>query len=446
MNTGLEPEDRDAYAAGFAKALSRSVGPSWLVDTRRTAFAAFVELGWPNAKLEDWRFTDVRPISQLALVPSSGAHAKIDEASFDQRLLNLGNGQGHRLVFVDGQYQAGFSPWQALPAPLVVQPLSTALEDDSQAVRHVLGAHLGRRNGFEALNTAFMNDGAFVRIPDNMTVERPIYLVFLSTAQEAPRFPRTVVWAGENSQATLVEIHLDAEGNTSLSNAATEIVLEPSARLHYHNIQKASAAGFHVGHVAVAQKAGSHFSAHSLSLDGRIVRNDLEVRLTEEGCTCNLDGLYLATGNSHIDNHTTIDHRMPRSTSREVYKGLVDGRGHAVFNGRIVVRAGAQQTDARQTNRNLVLADGAMVNTKPHLEIFANDVKCAHGASIGRLDEDARFYLRSRGIGEAEANRLLIRAFLQEGLERVVDPSLRQALEEVLASKIDSLTTAGGPA
>ncbi|HEX7597154.1 MAG TPA: Fe-S cluster assembly protein SufD [Polyangia bacterium] len=445
MNTGLAPAARDAYTAGFAQALARHSGPSWLVDTRRTAFSDFVELGWPTSKQEDWRFTDVSPITQLALWSSPTAQTRMAEASFDQGLLNLGKGQGHRLVFVDGQYQAEYSPWQALPAHLVVQPLSTALEGDSLAVHQVFGEHLGRRNGFVALNTAFMNDGAFIRIPDNLTVERPIYLVFLSTAQEAARFPRTAVWAGANSQATLVEIHLDAEGNASLSNAATEIVLEPGARLHYHNIQKASATGFHVGHVAVTQKAGSLFSSHSLSLDGRIVRNDLEVRLIEEGCTCILDGLYLATGSSHIDNHTTIDHRMPRSTSREVYKGLVDGRGHAVFNGRIVVRAGAQQTDARQTNKNLVLADGAMVNTKPHLEILANDVKCAHGASIGRLDEDARFYLRSRGIGQKEASRLLIHAFLQEGLDRVSDSGLRQALEEVLAGKVDSLATAGGP-
>ncbi len=277
----------------------------------------------------------------------------------------------------------------------------------------------------------------------------PIYVVFLASAEGSTGFPRTVIWAGKDSRATIVEIHLGAErasNPATLASAVTEVVLEPGANVTYHGIQKASPAGGHVGHLAVTQKAGSVFSGSSLALGGRLVRNDVHVLLAEEGCTCNLDGLYLASGAGHIDNHTTIDHRAPRSTSREVYKGVVGDRSRAVFNGRIVVRPDAQQTDARQTNRNIVLGEGALVHSKPHLEIFANDVKCSHGATTGRLNPDALFYLRSRGIGEKEANQLLIRAFMLEGLDCIAQTELRAELEGVLVKKIESLANPGAVA
>jgi Fe-S cluster assembly protein SufD len=453
MNTGLTagfPADvRSAYAAGFAQALARGAGlPSWLLGARKDAFDAFLSQGWPTTKQEDWRFTDVGPIAGLELRPAAQL-ATFDrndlEKRFDPSLVNLGSGRGHRLVFVDGQYQAGFSTWEPLPGALRVMPLSAALTRDAERIHGLLGHHLPNENAFVSLNTAFMSDGAFIHIPAGFTAELPIYLVFLSSGDGTTSFPRTVVLADEGSAASMVEVHLGAAGSANLANAATEILVGPRARLSYHSVQKASPLGFQVATVAVTQKADSVFSAHSFFLDGRIVRNDLHAMLDEEGCTCTLNGLYLAGGTSHIDNHTTIDHRMPKSTSREVYKGVVDGRARAVFNGRIIVRPGAQQTDARQTNRNLLLADGAMVHTKPHLEIFANDVKCAHGATIGRLDDDALFYLRSRGIGVKEAYQLLIRAFVQEGLERVEFAPLRAELEQILANRIDTFAATGAP-
>jgi Fe-S cluster assembly protein SufD len=446
MNTRLPTEMRDAYAAGFAHALAHSAGlPSWLTGARKSAFDAFVEQGWPTTKQEDWRFTDVTPIMRLGLLPPPTAQPQFREDDFDAKLLNLGSGLGHRLVFVDGQYQAGLSTWQALPRDLLVAPMSSivaGVAGDAKPLHDLLGRQLGSQNAFVALSTAFMTDGALVHIPAGLSVELPIYLIFLSANQGAASFPRTVVLAGENSQATVVEVHIGAADRTTLSNAVTEIVLAPHARLAHHSIQKMSPTGFHVGHIAVTQQADSAFSGHSLFLDGRIVRNDVCALLSGERCACNLDGLYLAGGSSHIDNHTTIDHRMPKSTSRESYRGVVDGRSRAVFNGRIVVRPGAQQTDARQTSRNLILTDGAVVHTKPHLEIFANDVKCAHGATIGRLDEESLFYLRSRGIGVREANQILIGAFMREGLERVAFSPLREELEKVLVSRIDDMTNA----
>jgi Fe-S cluster assembly protein SufD len=444
MTAELSHEARDTYADGFARALASSAGqPSWLNLARRSAFYSFVENGWPTTKQEDWRFTDVSPITRLALLPKAAPAAGPVVEAFDQPLLGLGQGQGHRLVFVDGLYHAGLSTWQAPPSGLVVAPLSTALSHDDGAIAKVLGQQLRAQNAFVALNSAFMTDGAFIRIPPGFAAELPIFVVYLASAEGTTSFPRTVVWAGEGSQATIIEVHLGAAGHATLSNVATEILLEPRANLTHHSIQKSSSTGFHIGHLAVTQKAGSVFSGSSLALAGRLVRNGLDVLLSEENCTCNLGGLYLASGTSHIDNHTTIDHSAPRSTSREVYKGVVGDRGRAVFSGRIVVRPGAQQTDARQTNRNIVLSDGAVVHSKPHLEIFANDVKCSHGATTGRLNADALFYLRSRGIGEKEANQLLIRAFMLEGLDCIAQMGLRAELEGVLVQSIESLANAG---
>jgi Fe-S cluster assembly protein SufD len=444
MTAELSHAASDAYADGLARVLASSAGqPSWLNLARRNAFRSFVENGWPTTKQEDWRFTDVSPVTRLALLPKPAATAGDVVDAFDESLLGLGQGQGHRLVFVDGRHHAGFSTWRAPPSGLVVAPLATALSRDDGAIAKVLGQHLCAQNAFVALNSAFMTDGAFVHIPPGFTVELPIFLVYLASAEGTTSFPRTVVWAGERSQATIVELHLGAASKATLSNVATEIVLESRAKLTHHSIQKTSSEGFHIGHLAVAQKAASVFSGSSLALGGRLVRNDVEVLLAEEDCACNLNGLYLASGTSHIDNHTTIDHRAPRSTSREVYKGVVGGRSRAVFSGRIVVRPGAQQTDARQTNRNIVLSDGAVVHSKPHLEIFANDVKCSHGATTGRLSPDAMFYLRSRGIGESEANQLLIRAFMLEGLDCIAQTGLRAELESVLVKRIEELASTG---
>ena len=447
MNQTLSPHDRQAYATGFAHVLEQDTGlPAWLTSVRRTAFDAFLEQGWPTTKQEDWRFTDVTPITRLALLPPPVGKPQFARADFAQEVLGLGGDDARRLLFVDGSYHSGAAPGWSRPDDLWAIPLSSALAEDTGSLGNVLGHQLRSQNGFVALNTAFMTDGAFIRIPAGFTAVSPIYVVFLASAEGSASFPRTVVWAGEGSQATIVEIHLGAEPRATLANAVTEILLEPGARLAYHGIQQASPSGAHIGHLAITQKTGSTFSGSSLATGGRMVRNDVHALLAEEGCACNLDGLYLASGASHIDNHTTIDHRAPKSTSREVYKGVVGGRSRAVFSGRIMVRPGAQQTDARQTNRNIVLSDGAVVHSKPHLEIFANDVKCSHGATTGRLNPDALFYLRSRGIGEKEANQLLIRAFMLEGLDCIAQTELRTELEGVLVNKIESLASAGAVA
>jgi Fe-S cluster assembly protein SufD len=439
MNPGLSTSDCATYSVLFAQTGAARAGePAWLRQTRQNAFETFVTLGWPTTKEEAWRFTDPGRITP-GLLPLAETHAASGTPTFEEMLREVGRGTGHRLRFVDGRH-AGERPgdWPAPPG-LALAPLATAIPDPAANLDAVLGQALRQPSALVALNTAFMRDGAVVRIPPGLVVEAPIFLVYLAAAPERASFPRTVVHCGANSQATLVELHLGADHRATLANAVTEILLEPGARLGYYAIQRPSPAGGHVGHLGVVQRAGSTLRAHSLTLGGRLVRNDAHVELAEPGCSCQLDGLYLAGSGSHLDNQTSIDHRAPRCTSRESYRGVVARNGQAVWSGRAVVRPGAQGTDARQANRNLLLADDAIVHAKPHLEIFASDVKCSHGATSGHLDAEALFYLRSRGIAEREAHQLLVAAFLREGLGAVTLPSLHGELEAVLASRAREL-------
>jgi Fe-S cluster assembly protein SufD len=437
MTKGLSADVREAIDAGFVRTLAeRTTDPAWMASTRRSAFEAFIAQGWPTVKQEDWRFTDPSPLAAASVHVHAPLSPSPSIDAFEDTLLQLGAGLGPRVVFVDGQHHPGLS---TDPGELgVATTFSAGLSVGGQLPQQRIGAQLHHQNAFIALNSAFMRDAVVVHVPAGRSPERPVFLVFLASAEGITSFPRVVIAADEGSKASVVEVHVGADHRAVLSNAVTEIKLAPGASLTYHTVQASPTTGFHIHHVSVEQGADSSFHAHGLSLGGRIVRNDVRVALSASGAACTLDGLYLASDGSHIDNHTSIEHRAPRTTSREDYRGAVDGKSRAVFSGRIVVNPDAQQTDARQNNRNLLLSEGARVHSKPHLEIFANDVKCSHGATTGRLDEQALFYLRSRGIGAKEASRLLVRAFLFGGL-RVEAQPLRQALESVLAKRVDGL-------
>lgn len=437
MNHGLAPEVRAPYSLRFSD-VAQKLGPAWLAPLRQSAFDAFVSLGWPNLKQEDWRFTDIKLITELGLLPGPALAPELDPALFDPQCFLLGGHITHRMVFVDGHHFTTRLQPRDGAAGLRLMPLSLA-----EAAPH-FSQHLHNLNAFVALNTAFVDDGALVHIPAGLRCETPITLVHLAARTDSPSFPRTLIVAEPDSQATLVEVFLGADGRVTWSNAATEVELGRGARLNYHCVQKSPSSGFHIGHVAVTQESGSEFAANTLCLGGRIARRDVRVRLAGEDCTCQLDGAYLADGEDHVDNQTTIDHSSPRSTSREDYRGVIAGKGHAVFSGHIIVRPGAAKTDAQQTNRNLLLSDTAQVDSKPQLEILTSDVKCSHGATTGRLDPEALFYLRSRGIGAKQAQRMLIRAFLQQSLERVANAGVRGELEGLLDLRIDALMSEGG--
>ena len=421
----------------FERSVTAAPGePSWLAETRRRAMARFVERGFPTTRDEEWKFTSVAPIAETSFtlapgpvdVPSARlAPFSVVEASVE-------------LVFVNGHFAPRLSRLATLQPGLQVDTLATALSESAQD----LEAHLGQPGfeenaAFTALNAAFARDGALVRVAPHVVVESPIHVLFLSTGGSEPFAisPRVVVVIGEDSHARLIETYASLDESVSFTNAVTEFVVGRQAVIDHYKVQQEAFHAYHIGTQHVRAARDSTFSSHSLTFGGAIVRNEVVAVLEGEGVDCTLNGLYLAGGNQLIDNHTTIDHATPHCGSHELYKGILSGRARGVFNGKIVVRPDAQKTDAKQTNRALLLSDDAQINSKPQLEIFANDVKCTHGATIGQLDDDAVFYLRARGLDLGQARSLLIHAFAREVLDRVRVDSLRARLERTLESQLD---------
>lgn len=416
--------------------------PGWLVDARRAAISRFGESGFPTTRDEAWRFTSVAPIAdqprerrllgaERSARSSTDAGSLVRGARVDDAAL---------LVVVDGRFSPELSSLATLPAGVVVQDLKSALsvEGDTLA-RHLTRVAPAADQPFVALNTAFVEDGAFVSIAPKTVVPNPIQLLFVSTGDAdaaTVSHPRVLIVAGEGSQSQIVETYVGADGRGYFTNAVTEVVTEAHAIVDHYKVQQEGSTAFHVGGMYVGAARASTFSSHSLSLGGQLVRNDVVARLGGEGAECTLNGLYLAGGTTLVDNHTTIDHAMPHCPSHEVYKGILRDKARAVFNGKIIVRPDAQKTDAKQTNKALLLSDDAQINTKPELEIFADDVKCTHGAAVGQLDEDALFYLRARGLPLAEATRMLIQAFAGDIVQRVKVPALRAELERVLLARL----------
>jgi Fe-S cluster assembly protein SufD len=350
----------------------------------------------------------------------------------------------HRIVVVNGQHRADLSRVKGLPAGVRAGSLAGAingdLDADSDIVQRYLGqlADLGARP-FDALNTAGFEGGAFIYVPDGTVVEQPLQVMFVSTGEESGvptvSHPRFLIVMGANAQARLVETYVGT-GARYFVNSLTEIFVGENATLDHYKVQEDSVEAFHVASMHVHTLRNATFSSHSFALGGKLVRNDAIATLDGEGSECTLNGLYLADGDRLVDNHTTIDHAKAHCPSHEIYKGILGGRARAVFNGKIIVRPDAQKTDAKQTNRALLLSDSASINTKPQLEIFADDVKCTHGAAIGQLDDDAIFYLRARGLTYEEARDMLIHAFAGQILDRVQIDALKSAIETELYAQL----------
>ena len=373
----------------------------WLRHLRRAAFERFAALGFPTTHNEDWKYTNVTPFTKIPFERSRRPAP---------RLL-------------------------APPKGATVTSLAHALETEPGLLEEHLARYAGfHNNAFVALNTAFMSDGVLIRIPNGAVIEEPIHLVFTSSEQDRPTvsYPRTLILAGRDSQAAVIEEYRGADGSLYFTNAVTELVAGEGAVIAHYKLEKEGDRALHFGALAVRQARSSIFTSHSIALGGALVRNELNVVLDGEGAECTLNGLYVAGGQQHIDNYTTLDHAQPRTTSYELYKGILDGSAQGVFHGRIIVRPDAQKTDAIQRNKNLLLSEKAVINTKPQLEIYANDVRCTHGATVGQVDPEALFYLRSRGIGHQDARNLLTYAFASEMIERMKFEPLRSRLEEVL--------------
>jgi Fe-S cluster assembly protein SufD len=432
-------EDYDSFRAGLP-----SAEPEWLRALRGKAIRAFEEVGFPTTRHEDWRYTNVAAIAR-ARFTRAALGARPDAAV----LTTFGFGRafaGQQLVFVDGRYAPELSSTAAADgaprsAALQIRSLRDVIDRQPELVQPWLDAQAAAADRpFAALNSAFLEDGAFVSVPAGAVVSDPIHLVFLSSATAATAatvsHPRVLVLAGPNSQATIVESYGGPVGAKYFTNAVTELVLEEGAVLDHYRIQRESAGAFHVGTLAVRQGRASRFSSNAIALGAALSRTDIRQVFAGEGGECVLDGLFLAGDTQHTDTHTWIDHAQPHCTTRELYKGIVDDRARGVFVGRILVRPGAQKTDAIQNNKNLILSREALVDSLPQLEILADDVKCKHGSTTGQLDPAALFYLRSRGIGEEAARALLTYAFASEVVQRIRVAPIRVALTEHLQRRL----------
>jgi Fe-S cluster assembly protein SufD len=343
------------------------------------------------------------------------------------------------LVFVNGIFSEHLSSIRDLPKGVKVGRLASALQQERELMERHLARIAGwQENSLSALNTAFMEDGAFIFVPANTIVNEVIHLIFLSAADEEPTVchPRNLVIVGDNSQLSLVESYFGMAGHTYFTNSVTEVFAGNNSIVDHYKLQRESEEAFHVGTLQVSLRSQSNISSHSISLGGRLVRNNVGTSLEGEGGGCTLNGLYVARNRQHMDNHTTIDHAKPQCSSWQFYKGVMDDNSRGVFNGKILVRPDAQKTNAKQSNKNLLLTEDALVDTKPQLEIFADDVKCTHGATIGKLDEEALFYARSRGIDENSARTLLTYAFASDILRTIRIKPIQCQIDLVLLNRL----------
>ena len=412
-------------------------GPRWLQDLRDRGATRFAALGFPTVRDEEWRFTNISPIANTEFVPATDA-AAVTSPSLEGVVYG---DSPNRIVVLNGRFSSQLSRVNGLASGVRVGSLAAAVSEHADIVPRYLGqlADFGTK-AFSALNTALAVDGVYVYIPDGVVLDEPLHLLFVTTASGLPQpimsNVRTLVVVGERSQARIVETYVGPDGGGYFTNAVTELFAGEGAVVDHYKVQQESLDAAHIASMHVHAARNANVSSHSFSLGGKIVRNDVAALLDGEGAECTLNGLYLADGERLVDNHTAIDHAKPHCPSHEIYKGILGGKARAVFNGKIVVRQDAQKTDAKQTNRALLLSDNASINTKPQLEIFADDVKCTHGAAIGQLDEDAIFYLRARGLTYFEARDMMIHAFAGEILDRVKVEPLRIALEGELFAQL----------
>jgi len=429
--------EKDIYLATFERFERDGTwqDPPWLRQIRQAAISRFAELGFPTTRDEEWKYTSVEPIVRIPFKP---APRKAVGWGLEVVGRDLGL-PGARLGFVNGHYSPELSSPLSLPEGVHVGNLAAILRTDPGWLQPYLARYASfQDHAFVALNTAFIKDGAYVYIPPGVVLEEPIHLLFVSTPQGEPfvSHPRNLIIAGENSQGAIVESYVGLGDGVYFTNAVTEIVIGENAVVDHYKLELEGEAAFHMATLQAHLDRSSSFRSHSIALGGTLVRNDLHAVLDGEGGECTLNGLYLVTGRQHVDNHTRIDHVKPYCFSREFYKGILDGQSRGVFNGKIYVHKSAQKTDAHQLNKNLLLSEDAVIDTKPQLEIYNNDVRCSHGSTIGQLDPDSLFYLRSRGMDLEAARILLTYAFASEIIDRVKIEPIRVKLEELLVARL----------
>ena len=417
--------------------------PSWAHELRKSAISRFNELGFPTDRRgnEEWKYTDVRPIARVSFQPIANL-APTKLKSGELKRFTFGETKWNGLVFVDGSYLEELSSVSFLPHDVSVMNLAEAMATKADLTREHLARHADyETNAFTALNTAFVHHGALVHIPDGTVVDQPIHLLFITTSHEPDivSHPRVLVIAGKNSQATIIESYGSLAETRYFTNAVAEVVVGAGATIKYYRVQRQSEEAFHITNTYVVQARDSNFSSVNIDLGGGLVRNNLNALMGDEGSFCMLNGLYILTRSQHVDNQVIIDHAKPYTTSRELYKGVLDGKSRSVFHGSIIVREGAIKVDANQADKNLLLSDQAEADTKPAFWIYCDDVRCAHGAACGQIDENALFYMKSRGMDDETARGFLTRGFVNEIIDGIASEPLRSHVDQLVTAKLRDL-------
>lgn len=406
----------------------------WLTRARQSAFERFMAQGFPTRREEEWKYTDVAAIAKRAsLAPDNIPPDPSSEAALFAWMLAQEN--AYLLVFVNGHLSTELSALGELPPGARLESLADLL-DSTADLPQTLFDQQQEYSVFAALNTALTTDGAVLQLAPGVVLEKPVYLLYVASGRGTAIYPRNIFILGEGAQATVIEHYFGMLEAHNFTDAETQINLGPGSVFQHCKLIQEGKDAFHVAGIHAEQATGSRFVSHSFALGGRLARNDITSRLNGEGCLCSFDGLYLLDGKQHADHHTRIDHLAPSCTSREYYRGILDGESHGVFNGKVVVHPHAVKTDAHQSNRNLLLSRQAEIDTKPQLEIFADDVKCTHGATVGHLDDDSLFYLRSRGVDAESARSLLIYGFANDIVQRVEVPEMRTRIEHLVLDRL----------
>ena len=433
----------EKYLETFEQSKGRAARqPRWLQSLRQKAFAHFTEAGFPTTHDEDWRFTNVSTVAgtDFELAPAESVARK--------QLEPFGvSGFACQLVFVNGVWSKELSSIGGFPASVKIGSLAAQFAEDPQRLERHLGRYLNiERDAFAALNSSFIEDGIYIEVPSGVAVEEPVYALFVTVPGSSPTMnhPRNLIVAGESSQVTVVEDYVSLGEGITFSNTATELIADENANVSHYMIVREGGTAYNFSTLRIQQGRNANVATHSLLLSGALVRNNVHPVLAGEGSECLINGLFMANGRQHMDNYMLVEHASPHCNSRQFYNGILNGQSHGVFHGRIIVHKDAQKTDAKQTNRNLLLCDDAQIDTKPQLEIYADDVKCTHGATIGQVDENALFYLRSRGLDEASARHVLLLAFAHECLERMSSQPVRDHLERLVVAGLPEAAQSSG--
>ena len=418
------------YQAAF-----RDLSPAapWLDLVRNSAMDRFEQLNFPTVREEEWKYTNLAALAKENFEPATSGDETVDVSRF-----TYPETAGAHLVVVNGFLRDDLSDTTAL-GDVVATDLFGAVNDAryTKIIRKYLARNAGyHNNGLAALNTAFVQSGVFVLVPKNVKLETPVQITFVGGTPNSATFPRVLVVAEENSSATLIENFVAGDEERYFTNAIAEVVLKDGAHLEHYRLQRESKRAFHVSTTSAELGRASRYDTTSINLGAQLARHDVSVVMDHEGAETSVDGLYVVGGDQHTDTHSVIDHKQPHCTSHQLYKGILDDNGRAVFNGKIFVREGAQKTDAMQTNKNLLLSEKARVDTKPQLEIYADDVKCAHGAAVGQIEPEELFYLETRGIGPELGRSLLTYGFAEEVIAKIKLDSIRVELDQIVLKQL----------